>query len=134
MDCLVLEGIVLIPKYTWKDVWLLASIEMAGESNPDAFPTYKKKMTLPPELELYTNIYGVIGAGDYIDRSIFTIDELTIGIKKLLDGEFIEVENDYLKPTKKTREYLEKEIGDRKYISIKTALRIYEKLLQVTSD
>lgn len=129
-----MEGNGLKANYQWKDVWLLASIEMAGESNPDAFPTYKKKMTLPPELEQYKNIYGVIGAGDYIDRSIFTIDELTIGIKKLLDGDFIEVENDYLKPTKKTREYLEKEIGDRKYISIKTALRIYEKLLQVSSE
>ncbi|TFG95882.1 hypothetical protein E4H12_12335 [Candidatus Thorarchaeota archaeon] len=121
-------------KYQWKDVWLLSSIIMAGESDADAFPTYKKKITLPQELAQYKNIYGVIGAGDYIDHSIFTIEELITGTKNLLDGEFIEVENDYLKPTKKTREYLEKEIGDRKHISIKTALSIFEKLLEINFE
>ena len=79
------------------------------------------------------NIEHVISAGDYIDRSIFTVDELTTGIKNLLDGEFIEIENDYLKTTRKTNKYYEKEMGDRKHISIKTALRIIEQLLDVQS-
>ena len=106
---------------------------MAGESNADAFPSYKK-IKLPRDLAQYTNIYGVIGAGDYIDRSIFTIEELTKGIKKLLDGEFIKAENGYLKATTKTNEFYENEVGNRKHISIKTALRTYKKLLQVSSD
>jgi len=118
-------------KYEWKDVWLLSSIIIAGESDADAFRTYKKKITLPPELAQYKNIYGVIGAGDYINRCIFTIEELIAGIKNLLDGEFIEVESDYLKPTRKTNEYYEKEVGDRKHVSIKTALSIFEQLLEV---
>ena len=117
----------------WKDVWLLASIEMAGESDADAFPSYKK-IKLPPDLAQYTNIYGVIGAGDYIDRSIFTIEELTKGIKKLLDGEFIKVENGYLKATTKTNDFYETELGNRKHVSIKTALGIYRKLLNVASN
>jgi len=118
-------------KYEWKDVWLLSSIIIAGESDADAFRTYKKKITLPPELAQYKNIYGVIGAGDYINRCIFTIEELIAGIKNLLDGEFIEVESDYLKPTRKTNEYYKKEVGDRKHVSIKTALSIFEQLLEV---
>jgi hypothetical protein len=120
-------------EYEWKDVWLLASIEMAGESDADAFPSYKK-IKLPPDLAQYTNIYGVIGAGDYINRSIFMIEELISGIKKLLDGEFIKVENGYLKTTTKTNEYYENEVGNRKYVAIKTALDIYRKLLNVTSN
>ncbi len=80
------------------------------------------------------NIEHVISAGDYIDRSTFTVDELTIGIKKLLDGEFIEIENDYLKTTRKTNEYYEKEVGDRKHVSIKTALSIFKQLLDVKSN
>ena len=118
-------------KYEWNDVWVLASIIMAGESEAEAFPTYKKKITLPPELEKFRNIYGVIGAGDYIDRSIFLVEELTLGIKNLLDGEYIEIEDGFLKPTRKTNEYLDREQGDQKHVSIKTALNILKQLLEV---
>ena len=49
-------------------------------------------------------------------------------------GKFeIKIENDYLKTTRKTNEYYEKEMGDRKHISIKTALGIFKQLLDVKS-
>lgn len=121
-------------KYKWKDVWVLASIIMAGECEADAFPTYKKKISLPPELAQFRNIYGVIGAGDYINRAVFLVEELSTGIENLLDGEFIVIEDDFLKPTRKTLEYFEKEQGDRKHVSIKTALSIFTQLLEVKED
>ncbi len=122
-------------KYQWKDVWLLASIAMAENSDDaNSSGTHKKLVKSSPDLAKLKNIEHVISAGDYIDRSTFTVDELTIGIKKLLDGEFIEIKNDYLKTTRKTNEYYEKEVGDRKQVSIKTALGIFERLLDVKSN
>jgi hypothetical protein len=119
-------------KYKWEDVWVLASIAMAGESeDPSACHTYKKKIILPEELSKFKNIYMVVSAGDYLNHAIFLVDELTTGIKNLLDGEFIEIENDFLKTTRKTDEYYENEIGDRKFIAIKTALTIFKKMLNV---
>jgi hypothetical protein len=118
-------------KYEWRDVWVLASIIMAGESEADAFPTYKKKYPMPPELERFRNIYGVIGAGDYIDRGTFLVEELSVGIKNLLDGGYIEIEDGFLKPTRKTNEYFDREQGDRKHVSIRTALDILKQLLEV---
>jgi len=135
MDCLVLEGIDLIPKYQWKDVWLLSSIAMSENcDDANSARLNKARIELTPDLARLKNINHVIDAGDYIDRSTFTIDELTGGIKKLLDGEFIKIENDYLKTTRKTNEYYEKEKGDRKHISIKTALGIFKKMLEVKKD
>lgn len=118
-------------KYEWSDVWVLASIIMAGESEAEAFPTYKKKYPLPPELEKFRNIYGVIGAGDYINRGILPVEELSTGIKKLLDGGYIEIENGFLKPTRKTNEYFDRAQGDQKHVSIRVALDILKQMLEV---
>lgn len=108
---------------------------MAGESeDADAFQTYRKKIKLPLELSKFKNIYVMISAGDYINHAVFLVDELTVGIKNLLDRELIEIQNDYLKPTRKTSDFYEKEKGSRKWISIKTALGILEKLLEIDSD
>ncbi len=122
-------------KYKWKDVWVLASITIAGESeDASAIQTYKDKVALPLELSKLKNIYLVISAGDYINHAVFLVDELATGIKNLLDGGFIEIENDFLRPTRKTNEFYDQEVGDRKQITIKTALSIFRKLLEVNRD
>ncbi|MGY5857758.1 MAG: hypothetical protein RTU63_00195 [Candidatus Thorarchaeota archaeon] len=119
-------------EYEWKDVWLLASIAMS-ENCDDASSSRlnKARIELTLDLAKLKNINHVIDAGDYIDRSTFTVVELTTGIKKLLDGDFIKIENDYLKTTSKTNKFYDKEQGERKHVSIKTALGIFKKLLDV---
>jgi len=120
-------------KYEWEDVWVLASIEIAHNSDEPAL-YYKKNITLPSELLKFKNIYQVIATGDFINHAIFLVDELVVGIKKLLTGEFIKVENDHLKPSRKTLEYYGNAVGDRKRISRDTALKIFARMLDVELD
>jgi hypothetical protein len=120
-------------KYDWKDVWLLASIAMSENCDDSKSSRLSKaRIELTLDLAKLKNINHVIDAGDYIDRSTFTVEELTTGIKKLLDGNFIKIENDYLKTASKTNKFYDKEQGARKHVSIKTALGIFKKLLEVT--
>lgn len=126
---------ILNIEYEWKDVWLLASISMSENCDDSKSSRLNKaRIELTPDLAKLKNINHVIDAGDYIDRSTFTVDELTTGIQNLLAGEFIKIEDDFLKTTTKTNEHYEKEQGDRKHISIKTALGIFRKMLNVTKD
>ena len=118
--------------YEWKDVWLLASISMSENCDDSKSSRLNKpRIELTPDLMKLKNINHVIDAGDYLDRSTFTVEELTTGIKNLLAGGFIHIENDYLKTTSKTKEFYNNEKGERKYVSIKTALGIFKKLLEV---
>ncbi|TFG30100.1 hypothetical protein EU528_08760 [Candidatus Thorarchaeota archaeon] len=113
----------------------MASIAMAQNcDDADSTSTYKETIKLPPELSKFKNIYHIISAGDYIDRSTFSIDELISGTKKLQDGGFIKIENDRFKPSKKTDDYFDNELGKRKHVSIRTALAIFKKMLDVESN
>jgi hypothetical protein len=119
-------------KYKWEDVWVVASIvTVQGCDDAEGGSSYKKIMRLPPELSKFKNIFQVISAGDYINHAVFLPEELIAGIQKLLAGKFIEIENDKLKPSKKTIEYYENAVSARKRISIATALKIFAELLEV---
>ena len=118
--------------YEWKDVWSLASISLSENCDDSKSSRLKKpRRELTPDLAKLRNINHVIDAGDYIARSTFTVEQLETGIENLLSGDFIKIEKDYLKTTSKTKEFYEKEKGERKHISIKTALSIFKKLLEV---
>ena len=119
-------------KYKWEDIWVLASIvTVQGCDDADGGSYYKKQMRLPPELAKFKNIFQVISAGDYINHAVFLPEELIAGIKNLLAGKFIEIENDKLNPSRKTVEYYDAAVGQRKRIAIATALKIFAELLEV---
>jgi len=119
-------------EFSKRDVLVLASIAMAfNAKDSDSSSTYKKMIQLPPELSKFKNIYSIISAGDYLDHSVFTVDELTTGIDNLLRGGFIEIDNGFLKPSRKTEDFYEKGVGSRKHIAIRTALNLFKELLNV---
>ncbi|MHA1950265.1 MAG: hypothetical protein ACW99G_15090 [Candidatus Thorarchaeota archaeon] len=116
-------------------MWVLASIVLADLSeHVVASSSYEKNSSLTLELSKYKNIYQVISTGDYINHAIFLDEELIEGIKKLLTGDYIKIENDNLKPSRKTSEYYKSAIGERKRIARDTAIRIFAKLLEVKLD
>jgi len=118
-------------KYQWTDVWVLASIVLIRDMDVEKVSDLYYKNPLSPELSKYKNIYQVMSAGDYINHAVFTNDELTSGVGNLLEGDFVHVVGDCLRPTKSTIDYYEQEVGERKRISKKTLLTITRSLLEV---
>jgi len=72
--------------WNWSDAWLLMSI----------ISTDKKG----------TDLRGIISTGDYINHSIFSLDELKTGLEKLVSIDYVKIERErFFTTTRFNREY-----------------------------
>ncbi len=55
--------------WNWSDAWLLMSIRLVDKSEAD--------------------LKGIISVGDYINHSIFTLDEIKNGLEKLISIDYV---------------------------------------------
>ena len=75
--------------WNWSDAWLLMSIISTDKSG--------------------TDLRGIISSGDYINHSIFNLDELKNGLEKLISIDYVRIE-------------------ESRYFTTKTFNRDYKKL------
>ena len=114
----------------WVEVWTLASIYGAEQINADYVSKDYKKMDFSERLTKYKNLYQIIDMGDYINRAIFTEDELLKGIARLLKAGFIEEKDRVLVVTDKVKKTYEEATSNNKDASIKEALKVFRMMLQ----
>jgi predicted DNA-binding transcriptional regulator AlpA len=81
------------PTFTWPDAWLFQAIALAGGQNK------------------FVEFVGIIGAGDYINHAVFTLEEVLENVPKLLAAEFIEIASAKIKLSGKTAAWYKKEVN-----------------------
>jgi hypothetical protein len=73
---------------------------------------------------------GKKAEGDLINHAIFNYQELLDGIGRLLSVGFIEEEDNCLVTTKKLKKLYREATEKKKYVGIKTSLRVFSKILK----
>ena len=115
----------------WIEVWTLASIYSAkGIKAEYVSKPYKKKYSFSERLTKYKNLYQIIERGDYLNRAIFTEDELLEGITRLLKADFIEEKDQALVVTNKVKRIFEEATSKMEDVSVKEALQVFRMMLQ----
>ena len=80
---------MITTNWNWSDAWLLMSIQSVDKKG--------------------TDLRGIISTGDYINHSIFNLDELKNGFEKLIAIDYVRID-------------------DNRYFTTKTFTRDYKKL------
>lgn len=88
-------------EYDWTSVWVLASIYHAKSGKDHKIPSSYTNIDFPESLKKYKNIYEIVYMGDFINRAIFTEDELLNGIKRLTNGGYVTEQDGFLLTTQK---------------------------------
>ena len=114
----------------WIVTWTLAAIYSAKSIKAEYVAKPYKKIVFSERLTKYKNLYQIIESGDYINRAIFTEDELLEGITRLLKVSFIEEKDQVLVVTNKVKKMYEEATSKKKDVSIKEALQVFRTMLQ----
>lgn len=114
----------------WIEVWTLASIYSAKQIKADYVVKAYKKIEFSEHLSKYKNLYQIIERGDYLNRAIFTEDELLEGITSLLKDGFIEERDRILVVTNKVKKIYEEATSKKKDVSVKEALQVFKMILK----
>ena len=114
----------------WIEVWTLASIYSAKQIKADYVVKAYKKIEFSEHLSKYKNLYQIIERGDYLNRAIFTEDELLEGITSLLKDGFIEERDRILVVTNKVKKIYEEATSKKKDVSGKEALQVFKMILK----
>jgi len=115
----------------WTLVWLLTSIHIAHNRPHDKAPESYRKMKIADRVKKYKNLSEILYVGDYIERAIFTSQELFLGIPNLLKRGVILEEDGYLRPTEKFEQDFEIIIKGREELLIKDELNVVAGILGV---
>jgi hypothetical protein len=112
--------------------WLLMAIYFAEGGRDKHVPVAYHKMEFPEDLmNQYKNILPIVFTGDYINKAIFTDEELKIGIQYLLDKGFITVNEGFLVTSEKFRPAYKKTAKKMgKYKKGRTRLDVVRQLIQ----
>ncbi len=114
----------------WIEVWTLASIYGAEEIKAEYVSEAYKKMGFSERLTKYKNLYQIIDMGDYLNRAIFTEEELLEGITRLLKAGFIEEKDRILVATNKVKKIYEEATSKKEDVTVKEALHVFRMMLQ----
>ena len=115
--------------------WLLMAIHFTSEESDEEVPEAYHKMISPDDslMKKYKNVLGIIFMGDFINRSIFTYNELSFGIDFLLDKGFIEDKEGYLVTTKDFLPAYYETAKKMKYKKKRMSLEIIRQLIREKS-
>jgi hypothetical protein len=117
----------------WIAIWTLASIYSAKQIEAEYVVKPYKKFEFSERLTRYKNLYQIIERGDFLNRAIFTEDELLKGITRLLKAGLIEEKAGILLVTNKVKKIYEEATSKREDVSIKEALQVFRMMLQTES-
>ena len=113
--------------------WLLMAIHFAApEEKEGEVPEAYHKMISPDDILMkkYKNVLEIIFIGDFINRSIFTQDELIYGIDFLLDKGLIEEKEGYLVTTSEFLPAYNKKAKEIKYKKKRMSMEVIRQLIR----
>jgi len=116
--------------------WLLMAIHFAAPEESDGeVPEAYHKMISPDDvlMKKYKNVLAIIFMGDFINRAIFTQDELIYGIEFLLDNGFIENREGFLITTEKFLLAYNETAKKMKYKKKRMSLEVIRQLIREKS-